>query len=47
MPSRPTRSGPAAGRLSIAVRLSRPAHSASLARPVFTETTRPLAIPAR
>ena len=39
---RPTRTAPATGRLSIAVRPIAPAHSAGTARPVLTETTCPL-----
>ena len=40
-------SGPAAGRLSIAVRWMRPAQSAARVRPVFTEMTSAFATPAR
>src|SRR5690606_3455617 len=39
-PFPPTETRPATGRLSIAVRLSRPAHSASTARPTLTERIR-------
>src|SRR5262249_54806623 len=40
-----TSTGPATGRLSIAVRLSRPAHSAFRSRPALTEITRAIATP--
>ena len=39
--------GPGQGRLSIAVRPTRPAHPAGLPRPTFTEITCALATPAR